>query len=87
MKNRAEYLDISELVTQAKEVHGITNPNNKMTDDEIRKVVRSIGEHAPDTIWVDGKPVFGRQGIGIMLTITVTEFPDFYSRYGLSQFN
>jgi hypothetical protein len=87
MENKVEYLDTGEVVNQAKEALGIAKPNNKMTDDEIRSVVRSIGESVLDTIWVDGKPVFGRQGIGIMLTITAAEFPEFYSRYGLSQFN
>ena len=87
MENKVKYLDTSEVVDQAKEVLGISKPNNKMTDDEVRKVVRWIGESVLDTVWVDGKPVFGRQGIGIMLTITAAEFPDFYSRYGLSQFN
>lgn len=75
------------LINAAKSACHIRTPNENMTDEEIRVVVRWIGECAPDTIWVDGKPVFGRQGIDIMLTITVVEFPDFYSRYKLSQFN
>jgi hypothetical protein len=87
MDRISQYLTTSEALNQAKKACGITKLNGEMSNDDIRKVVRSIGERAPDTIWVDGKPVFGRQGIGIMLTITVTEFPDYYSQYGLSQFN
>ena len=59
-----------------------------MTDEDIRRVMRWLGECSFDTIYVDGdKPIFGRHGIGLMLSVTLLEFPEFYSRYGLAQFN
>lgn len=58
-----------------------------MTDDDIRKVMRWIGEGAPDTVWIDEKPVLGKLGIGMMLFLTLSEFSEFYVRYELSQFN
>ena len=63
-------------------------PDDEMTDDDIRRVVRWVGKCSWDTIYIDGdRPVFGRHGIGMMLTVTLLEFPEFYSRYGLAQFN
>lgn len=79
--------DTTEIVNWAKEFYSITKPNSEMTDDDIREVIRWIGEHAPDTAWVDGKPVFRRIGIGVMSIITQAEFPEFYRQYGISQFN
>lgn len=77
----------SDIVDAAREACAIKTPKHKMTDDEIRTAMRWIGARAPDTIWVDGKPAFGRIGIGLMLSITLAEFPEYYARYGLGQFN
>jgi hypothetical protein len=79
--------DPSSAVGVAKDACGIHVPNSEMTDDQIVKVVRWVGEHAPDTRWEDGKPVIGRRGIEAMLTMTVVEFPEFYEKHGLSQWN
>jgi hypothetical protein len=87
MKETSRYLRTRDALNQAKEACGITKPSSELSDDEIRIVVRWIGKHALDTQWRDGKPVFGRIGIGAMLFVTVSEFPEFYQRYGLSQFN
>ena len=86
-KPEFELLRTSELVDQAKEACHIITPNDQMTDEEIRTVMRWIGQRTPDTEWVDGKFVFGRMGIELMLFMTLSEFPDFYVRYELSQFN
>jgi hypothetical protein len=41
-----------------------------------------------DTIYIDGdKPILGHIGIGLMLSITLPEFPDYYMKYELAQFN
>ncbi len=84
---RAEFRDTSSTVELAKESCGVLTPSSEMTDDEIRTVCKWIGQHAPDTMLIDGKPTLGRIGIGAMLFITVTEFPEFYEKYGLAQFN
>ena len=55
---------------------------------EIKEIIRWIGMCSVDTIFLDGdKPVLGRMGIGLMLTVTLLEFPDYYMKYELSQFN
>lgn len=83
----SQYLKTSEVVSKAKEACGITKPNSEMTDEEIRTVIRWVVQSLPDTSWSNGKAVFGRIGIGLMLFLTLVEFPEFYMRYGLSQFN
>jgi len=66
----------------------ITKPIGDLMDSEIREVVRWIGMCAVDTIYIDGdKPILGRIGIGLMLSITLLEFPEYYMKYELAQFN
>lgn len=77
----------SDILDIAREACGIKTLKHEMTDDEIRTAMCWIGAQAPDTVWADGKPMFRRIGIGLMLSITLAEFPEFYARYGLSQFN
>lgn len=76
-----------ELITLAKEACSITKPNSEMNDDEIRTISHWIFEQLPDTARVDGKMVPSRAGIELMLFVTMSEFPGFYHKYGLSQFN
>jgi len=83
-----EYLTPEQLLNWAKANLNIIKLNGDMTDKDIRKVMRWIGECAVDTIYIDGdKPKLGRVGIGLMLSVTLLEFPEFYIRYELSQFN
>lgn len=77
-----------ELVEWAKANLNITELNDELKEEEIREVIRWIGLCSTDTIFIDGdKPIFGRIGIGLMLSITLLEFPEYYMKYGLSQFD
>jgi len=77
-----------QLTDWAKVNLNIIKLNADMTDEDIRRIMRWIGECSYDTIYVDGdKPVLGRMGIGLMLTVTLLEFPEYYMKYELSQFN
>ena len=77
-----------ELVDWAQANLKIVKPSEALNDEEIREVVRWIGMCSVDTIFVDGdKPILGRIGIGLMLTVTLLEFPNYYMKYELSQFN
>ena len=87
MKDIRGYSAARELVASAKKACSITKPNSEMNDDEIRTIVHWIFECLSDTSWVDGKMVPGRAGIDLMLFVTMSEFPEFYQRYGLGQFN
>jgi hypothetical protein len=77
-----------ELVDWAIAILGIDIPDGDLPDKDIREVIRWIGLCSVDTILIDGdKPILGRIGIGLMLSVTLTEFPEYYSKYELSQFN
>ena len=66
----------------------IKKPEGTLPDKYIREVIRWVGICAVDTIFVGGdKPILGRIGIGLMLTVTLLEFPEYYMKYELSQFN
>lgn len=81
------YMDTDTIIDIARSQLGINNSSPYMTDEEIGKVMKFLASDAPDTIWVDDKPVFGRLGVGIMLSLSLYEFPEFYARHELSQFN
>jgi hypothetical protein len=87
VESLAACLKTSDIIEQAKKSCGISKPNSQMTDDEIRKVVRLVAQETPDTTWEGGEVKFGLVGIGLMLFLSLSEFPEFYMRYGLSQFN
>lgn len=88
MESLSEYLTSTQIVDWGKANLDIIKLNSDMTDEDIRRVVRWIGECSYDTIFIDGdKPKLGRHGIGLMLSVTLIEFPEFYMKYELSQFN
>ena len=77
-----------ELVDWATANLKIVKPREALTNEDIREVIRWIGMCTVDTIFNDGdKPIIGRIGIGLMLTVTLLEFPEYYMKYELSQFN
>ena len=83
-----EYMYTWELVDWAQANLNIMKPKEALTNAEIKEIMRWIGMCSVDTIFLDGdKPVLGRMGIGLMLTVTLLEFPEYYMKYELSQFN
>ena len=87
LKDISSCSNTGELITLAKEACSITKPNSEMTDDEIRTIVHWILECLPDTSWENDKMVPGRDGIDLMLLVTMSEFPKFYQEHGLGQYN
>lgn len=81
------YLETDTIIDLVKANLGIDKPKLEMTDEEIAEVMRYLATPAPDTFWVDDKPVFGRIGISLILSLTLYEFPEFYERHELAQFN
>ena len=81
------YISTEELIDWAIAQLNIMKPRDQLNDGEIRQLVRWVGMCAVDAILVDGNPIPGRIGIGLMLTITLLEFPQFYQRHELAQFN
>ena len=82
-----DYTLADSIIEVIKSQCGIEKPNAEMTSDEIGIVMRHIGRSAPDTTWLDDKPIFGRTGIGVMLSLTLYAFPDHYIEYELWQKN
>ena len=83
-----EYMTAGELVDWAQANLKIMKPKEALANAEIREIMHWIGMCSVDTIFIGGeKPILGRIGIGLMLTVTLLEFPDYYVKYELSQFN
>lgn len=81
-------METSQLIDWAKANLNIIKLDSEMTDEDIRRIMRWVGMCSVDTVFVDGdQPVFGRLAIGMMLSLTLLVFPEFYSRYQLAQFN
>jgi hypothetical protein len=88
MENTKHWLTPHELVAWAKEVNGIRKPNSRMNNTDIRVVIRWLGDHTYDIIWIGDKEThLGLVGISNMLLITMTVFPKFYIRHVLWQRN
>ncbi len=82
------YMYSWQLVDWAQANLKIVKPREALTNEDIREVIRWIGMCTVDTIFIDGdKPIIGRIGIGLMLTVTLLEFPEYYMKYELAQFN
>jgi len=86
-ENLDTYLDTDTIIEMTKAQHDIRKPNSEMSDGEIAEIMRFLGSSAPDTIWSGDKPMFGRIGLGLMLSLTLYDFPGFYERHELSQMN
>lgn len=87
MEDIDKYLSTWIIIDIVKAQHDIRKPNSEMLDAEIAEIMRFIASGAPDTVWASEKPVFGRVGIGIMLSLSLYVFPEFYARYELWQRN
>ncbi len=73
--------DTAGIVAWVKDYLGIDAPNQEMTDDDIRRVIRFLAEQAPDTTWEQERPVPGRIGSGSIALIIKTEFPEYHARH------
>ena len=87
MKDLDQYLSANTIIEIVKANLDIRKLNSEMTDDDIADVMRYLGSSAPDTIWAGDTPTLGRIGIGLMLSFTLYEFPEFYEEYELWQRN
>ena len=76
------------LIEQAMDDLSIDKPKGALADADIKKIMRYIGMCAADTDLSDpDNPKIGHIGIGLMLTVTLLEFPEYYVKYELAQFN
>jgi len=88
MEKLEDWMFPYQLLDWAKANLNIMKLDSDMTDEEISRAMRWIGASSLDTIYVDGeKPHLGRIGINNMLFVTLMEFPNFYVKYELAQWN
>ena len=74
-----DYLTPEQPLDWFKTSLNIIKRNEEMTDEDIRRTMRWIEECAHDTIYIDGdKARLGRHGIGLMLSVTLIEFLEYY---------
>ena len=79
---------LGELVDIAKEDLGITYDSVYLDEDDVALICRYIGERAPGSRRdEDDELVLSREGIEMMLSVALIEFPEFYERKELAQFN
>lgn len=87
-QNLDEYMTAEQFFDWAKASLNIVKLNTDMTEDDFQRAMKWIGECSVDTIYIGGdKPKLGRIGIGLMLFVTLMEFPELYVKYALSQYN
>jgi hypothetical protein len=84
MECEAGFWTTGDLVSQGKEACGVQTPTDEMSDAEIRRVVRWI---ALSSVLVEGDLLANRKAVELMLFVAISEFPEFYTRYGLAQYN
>ena len=89
MKRREEdeLLTTQELINLAKVACHVDTPTESMTDEEIRKAVRWIAMTISDWRGTGGDLLLNRSAQEIMLFMAISEFPEFYTRHELSQYN
>lgn len=77
-----------DAVDAAKHELGISIHNSLLGDDDIRAICCWVAKQSPDTIEEeDGGLLLMPLGIGIILSVLVMAFPQFYEKYELSQCN
>ena len=82
------YMTSDELLEWAMYGTNLCKSKDILTDHDIAKLMRWIGGCAADTVVTqDGTVYIRRLGIGLMLTMTLLEFPEYYAKHELSQFN
>lgn len=81
------YMMADTIIDLAKAQFDIIKPSPEMNNKEIADIMKYLASGAPDTMWFEEKPIFGRIGISLMLSLTLYEFPKFYQEHELSQYN
>ena len=88
LENLNCWVKSTDLVEWAKAHLDIDKPNSLMTNDDIRRSIRWIGDNSIDTVRVyDRSTHLSRIGIDNMLLVTLIVFPEYYMKYELAMLN
>ena len=83
-----DWMEASEIVELAMVDLCFDKPKEELEDGDIKKIIRYVGLWAEETDFTHPySPRLGMFAIGIMLTVCLLEFPKYYLRYELSQYN
>jgi hypothetical protein len=83
-----EFMESEIIVALAMIDIGMDKPKQEMVDADIKKVMHYIGQWANEYDFTYlYSPRLGLFAIGIMLTVCLLEFPEYYQKYELTQFN
>ena len=88
MESVENCIEVGELVDCVCSECGIPSFRLGMSDEEIAKVCRWIGEHAPGSKSVrgasKGETTISVDGFDAMIFITITGFPAFFEKHQLA---
>ena len=83
-----DWMEASEIVDLAMVDLCIDKPKEDLVDSDIKKIMHYIGQWADENDFTNlCSPRLGLFAVGVMLSVCLLEFPKYYSRYGLSQYN
>ena len=83
-----DWMDTEIIVALAMVDIGMDKPRDALTDADTKKIMHYVGQWANEYDFTHPySPRLGLFAIGIMLTVCLLEFPEYYQRYGLAQFN
>ena len=83
-----DWMEASEIVDLAMVDLCIYKPKEELEEADIKAIMRYIGQWAEENDFTNlCSPRLGLFAVGIMLTVCLLEFPDYYQRYQLSQVN
>jgi len=88
IEDLSDYMLAGMLVDMAMYDLGIDTPKEELVDADIKKIMHYIGVWATnvETPALDN-PRISLFGVGLMLSVTLLEFPEYYERFELAQFN
>ena len=83
-----DWMEASEIVDLAMVDLCIYKSKEELEDADIKAIMRYIGQWAEENDFTNlCSPRLGLFAVGVMLSVCLLEFPKYYSRYGLSQYN
>ena len=87
-ENLRDWMEASEIVDLAMVDLCIYKSKEELEDADIKAIMRYIGQWAEENDFTNlCSPRLGLFAVGVMITICLLEFGDYYQRYGLSQYN
>jgi hypothetical protein len=83
-----DWMDAEIIVALAMVDIGMDKPKEELIDADKKRILHYVGQWANEYDFVHPySPRLGLFAVGIMLTVCLLEFPEYYQKYELAQFN